>query len=194
MKLIHRLLAVLIVLGFVGLAVSHITTSKQKLQIEKIELKSKEAQLIELNQKYDDVLKLQTKTEAEKQQQLEKIKQLESDRERLQRELQAKANKYLADSQKLNTAAQNVSGTQKVSAAGCTGNVYKDYIYMHESGCRTTAVNSIGCRGIGQACPGSKLPCGDDFACQDAWFSNYAITRYGSWENAYNFWVKNRWW
>ena len=65
MKLIHRLLAVLIVLGFVGLAVSHITTSKQKLQIEKIELKSKEAQLIELNQKYDDVLKLQTKTEAE---------------------------------------------------------------------------------------------------------------------------------
>jgi hypothetical protein len=193
MKRLLKILSVLTVILFVGLAIHYTVKQKQTLQFKTIELKSKEAQLIELNQKYDEVLKLQTKSETEKQQQLEKIKQLESDRERLQRELQAKANKYLADSQKLNTAALNAP---KVSAAGScnTGNPYKDFIYMKESGCRTTAVNSIGCRGLGQACPGSKLPCGDDFACQDAWFSNYAITRYGSWESAYNFWLSHRWW
>lgn len=77
----------------------------------------------------------------------------------------------------------------------CGDNMYKQYIYQKESGCRTNAVNSIGCRGIGQACPGSKLPCSNsDFACQDAWFSNYAIQRYGSWEAAYNFWLRNHWW
>lgn len=193
MKRLLKVLSVLTLILFVGLAIHYTVKQKQTLQFKTIELKSKEAQLIELNQKYDDVLKLQTKTEAEKQQQQEKIKQLESDRERLQRELQAKANKYLADSQKLNTAA--LSAPKASAASNCnTGNPYKDFIYMKESGCRTTAVNSIGCRGIGQACPGSKLPCGDDFACQDRWFSNYAITRYGSWESAYNFWLKNRWW
>lgn len=77
----------------------------------------------------------------------------------------------------------------------CGDNPYKQYIYQHESGCRTDAVNSIGCRGIGQACPGSKLPCSNsDFACQDAWFSNYAITRYGSWEGAYYAWLRQHWW
>ena len=193
MKRLLKVLSVLTLILFVGLAIHYTVKQKQTLQFKTIELKSKEAQLIELNQKYDEVLKLQTKSEAEKQQQQEKIKQLESDRERLQRELQAKANKYLADSQKLNTAV--LSAPKASAASNCnTGNPYKDFIYMKESGCRTTAVNSIGCRGLGQACPGSKLPCDDDFACQDRWFSNYAITRYGSWESAYNFWLKNRWW
>lgn len=75
-----------------------------------------------------------------------------------------------------------------------TGNVYKDFIYMHESGCNPGSVNSIGCRGLGQACPGTKLPCGNDFACQDAYFTQYALGRYGSWEAAYQFWKANNWW
>lgn len=78
--------------------------------------------------------------------------------------------------------------------SNCGDNSYAHFIYMKESGCRTTAVNSIGCRGIGQACPGDKLPCGADYACQNAWFTNYAIQRYGSWAAAYNFWIKNNWW
>jgi hypothetical protein len=78
----------------------------------------------------------------------------------------------------------------------CGDNVYKQYIYQKESGCRTNAINpNGGACGIGQALPCSKLPCTlSDFACQDAWFSNYAITRYGSWEAAYNFWLSHRWW
>lgn len=178
--------------GFIALAVTNIQRTNTKLKFEQIEVKSNEAKLIELNIKYDQLLKQKTNTDSEKQDQLNKIQELENERKRLEGELQAKRNKESSDRQKLATAAQSVSGTAKVSAA--SGNFYKDFIYHHESGNRTTAVNSIGCRGIGQACPGTKLPCGDDYACQDAWFTNYAMQRYGSWENAYNFWVANRWW
>lgn len=182
--------------GFIALAVTNIQRTNTKLKFEQIEVKSNEAKLIELNIKYDQLLKQKTNTDSEKQDQLNKIQELENERKRLEGELQAKRNKESSDRQKVAVAAQNASGTAKVSAAGncTTGNAYKDYIYFKESGCRTTAVNSLGCRGIGQACPGTKLPCGDDFACQDAYFTNYAMARYGSWENAYNFWLRNNWW
>jgi hypothetical protein len=67
-------------------------------------------------------------------------------------------------------------------------------IYMHESGCRVDARNAGGCYGIGQACPGSKLPCGPDFACQHSWFTGYMLGRYGSWEAAASFRRANNWW
>ena len=71
----------------------------------------------------------------------------------------------------------------------------KMFIYMHESGNNPAARNAAGCRGLGQACPGSKLPCSDsDYACQDAWFTNYCMSRYGSWQNAYAFWLSHNWW
>ena len=71
----------------------------------------------------------------------------------------------------------------------------KAFIYQHESGNDPGAVNSIGCRGLGQACPGSKLPCSDaDYACQDEWFTGYMLARYGSWSNAQIFWQNNHWW
>lgn len=70
----------------------------------------------------------------------------------------------------------------------------KMFIYAHESGNNVNALNSIGCRGLGQACPGSKLPCGADYACQDAWFSQYASERYGGWINAYQWWIIHKWW
>ena len=84
---------------------------------------------------------------------------------------------------------------QPSPVTNCGDNIYKQYIYQHESGCRTDAVNSIGCAGLGQACPGSKLPCSlTDWLCQDQYFTNYATQRYGSWEAAYAFWVANHWW
>ena len=189
-------LSAITITAFVALAVYYVSNNNKQIQLRNIEVKSKESQLIQLNSKYDTILKEKVQTEQQKQEQQKKIDELENERKRLEGELQAKLQRQQAEKQKLATAAQNVSGVAKVNAAAnCnTGNPYKDYIYYKESGCRTTAVNSLGCRGIAQACPGTKLPCGDDFACQDAWFSNYAITRYGSWENAYNFWVRNNWW
>jgi len=89
-------------------------------------------------------------------------------------------------------AVQAVARPSVVS--GCGDNSYAHFIYEHESGCNTGAVNALGCRGIGQACPGSKLPCGADYACQNAYFTNYAISTYGSWANAYSFWLAHSWW
>jgi LysM repeat protein len=79
--------------------------------------------------------------------------------------------------------------------AGCGDNQYANFIYSHESGCRTTAMSPNGCYGIGQACSGSKIAyCGTDYACQNAYFTNYANSRYGGWEGAYSFWQSNGWW
>ena len=72
---------------------------------------------------------------------------------------------------------------------------YIDYIFGRESTHDPACVNHIGCRGLGQACPGSKLPCGpNDITCQLNWFHNYAIDRYGSWAQAYNAWTVKHWW
>lgn len=78
--------------------------------------------------------------------------------------------------------------------SGCGDNSYAQFIYSHESGCRTTAMSPNGCYGIGQACPASKLAsCGADYACQNAYFTAYA-GKYGGWAGAYNFWVSHGWW
>ena len=83
---------------------------------------------------------------------------------------------------------------QSSPVSGCGDNQYANYIYSHESGCRTTAGSPNGCYGIGQACPASKIAyCGADYDCQNAFFSSYA-SRYGGWEGAYNFWVSHGWW
>jgi LysM repeat protein len=80
------------------------------------------------------------------------------------------------------------------TSSGCGDNSYAQFIYSHESGCRTTAMSPNGCYGIGQACPASKLAyCGADYACQNAFFTAYA-GKYGGWAGAYNFWVSHGWW
>lgn len=67
----------------------------------------------------------------------------------------------------------------------------KAAIYFCESGNNPAAVNSTGCRGLGQACPGTKLTCGVDYACQDAWFSAYMVSHgYGTWAAAWAFWIR----
>lgn len=74
---------------------------------------------------------------------------------------------------------------------------YKAYIYGNESGNNPKRWNSSGCLGIGQSCPASKLlaVCPSlSYACEDQFFTNYAIERYGSWEKAAYFWSQNRWW
>lgn len=89
--------------------------------------------------------------------------------------------------------AQASSG--KVDCKAGTGEA-KAFIYFCESGNRTDAINkSSGACGLGQALPCSKMACTlQDYACQDAWFTRYMQNRYGTWENAKAFWIKNRWW
>jgi hypothetical protein len=203
------LLAILLV-GFILLGVRNIRSTNQRLQFNEIELKSKETQLIELNTRYDEVIKLQTKTEKEKQEKLEKIKKLEADRERLERELQAKLNKVQADKQKLARSAQKASGTQTASAASISGSKqdwmkaagipssqwqYVDYIVSKESSWNPNAVNpNGGACGLGQQLPCGKWPgaWNDPVAALKAQYS-YVKGRYGGYAQAYSFWVSNSW-
>lgn len=188
-----------ILLGFIGLGVKTVTKANNKLKLKDIQIQSKQSDLLQTELKFQQLnTNLQKELEAKTLDQ-EKIKQLEEEKkqlqekeQKLQAELQAKAKTKADEQVRIASAASKAVGVQKAYAA--SGNFYKDFIYQHESGNRTTAVNSIGCRGLGQACPGTKLPCGDDYACQDAWFTNYAMTRYGSWEAAYNWWTVHRWW
>lgn len=70
-----------------------------------------------------------------------------------------------------------------------------EYIGFKESSWNPTAINSIGACGLFQALPCEKMPCSlSDVACQVRWATNYATTRYGSWQQAYTFWIANNWW
>lgn len=74
-------------------------------------------------------------------------------------------------------------------------NSAKAYIYARESGNNPNATNPNGCYGLGQDCNGVvRNQCGADYACQDAYFTAYAMRRYGSWENALAFWQSHHWW
>lgn len=73
---------------------------------------------------------------------------------------------------------------------------YVDYIIQHESGWRPDAVNkSSGACGLPQALPCSKLGKNwSDPAHSLGWANNYALSRYGSWYQAYQHWLRNSWW
>ena len=88
-----------------------------------------------------------------------------------------------------------------LSAAGIptSDHGYVNYIFSHESGWRPNAKNPSGKYvGLGQTSPGtlsSACPNWEsDPICQIIFFDGYAKRRYGSWENAYNFWTQHSWW
>lgn len=82
-----------------------------------------------------------------------------------------------------------------ILGVNCGTDPYQILVYQRESGCKTDSVNSIGCAGIGQACPGSKLPCSlSDWDCQNNYFTSYMLSRYGSWAAAWNSETSRGWW
>jgi hypothetical protein len=82
----------------------------------------------------------------------------------------------------------------------------KSFIYMNESGNESCKINggAVDCNydgnracGLGQSLPCQKLTavCSlSDYNCQDIWFTNYMLNRYGSWANAKAFWLSHKWW
>lgn len=74
-----------------------------------------------------------------------------------------------------------------------------DFIISKESGWRPAARSPNNCIGLGQRCNAqiliSACPSWEtDAVCQLQHFNSYAVGRYGSWNEAYNFWAVNRWW
>ena len=200
-KHIITVLLCLGLIGFIALAVTNIKRTNTKLKFEQIEVKSSQAKLLELNIKYDQLLQQKTNTDAEKQEQLKKIQDLENERKRLEGELQSKLDRESADRQRLAVAAQKASGTAVASAsggcaewmaqAGIPQTASTNKLILKESGCNPRAVNpTSGACGIPQAWPCSKLPNGvnTDPVTQLRWMDNYVKTRYGSWDNALATW------
>ena len=72
---------------------------------------------------------------------------------------------------------------------------YADFMVQKESGWNPNSLNkSSGACGLAQALPCSKLgPNWNDPVVALNWMHGYVTGRYGGWEQAYNFWVKNRW-
>ena len=73
---------------------------------------------------------------------------------------------------------------------------YVDFIVSKESGWNPNAVNrSSGASGLVQALPCGKVP-GNCFDPVDnlRWANGYANGRYGSWAQAYDFWLTRHWW
>jgi len=177
--------AIIATVMFAGLAaIKHIDQLNDGIQFKQIEIQDNSAKLKQLNTKYDELHKDSTLTEKEYEKQL---KQLQEQRDALKADLEARRQV------KEQTLAATTFGV--VNDASASSMDAKSFIYMKESGNNPAAVNPIGCRGLGQACPGSKLPCSDsDYTCQDNWFTNYMLERYGSWEAARQFWLQNNWW
>ncbi len=97
------------------------------------------------------------------------------------------------------TYTASASTTQRAAVTTASypvdSNGAKAYIYARESGNNPNATNPNGCYGLGQDCNGVvRNQCGADYACQDAYFTAYAMRRYGSWENALAFWQSHHWW
>lgn len=157
-------------------------------------LKSTVDELQALGEKKEAIAK---QLEAEKQK-IEELKQRIA--EKRAAEERARQAQVVAASAPVRTASASVSSGGGLRS-GCGDNQYAAYIYGQESGgrvtgmCNTTAMNAGGCFGIGQACPGSNVAhCGSDYACQNEWFTGYALGRYGSWAAAYDFHRSNNWW
>lgn len=93
------------------------------------------------------------------------------------------------------TVAPALPGPPTSDVSECGDNSYAQFVYSHESGCSTTALNAEGCYGLGQDCSGAvEALCGSNYTCQNTWFNNYAVSRYGSWANAEAVWVSQSWW
>lgn len=178
-KLNHIRLTWLLIICFIFLAIAYkyhrVEAYQYRLRVNS-ELRRLRQNLFDSANKHKDDIKKKT----------QQIRSKEAEIKRLELELQAKKEKQ-------SFIARIV--TPKASAsAGCGDNQYANYIYMKESGCNTSATNSIGCYGIGQDCNGIvRSRCGADYACQNEYFTSYVNGRYGGWQGAYNFWQQNHW-
>lgn len=189
-RILTTAILVVSLIGFIYLGLANINKTNHKVKIQDIQLKSKQSDLLDLEKKFNILNKeLEQKNLDEKKvQELEQQKaDLQKQLEQAQHDLQAKAEQKKAQQEKLARAA-TLSSQPVYASTGCSD--AKSCIYFHESGNRTNAINaSSGACGLGQAWPCSKMPCSlSDYACQDAFFTNYALTRYGSWDAAWAYW------
>lgn len=207
---IIKALLVVALLAFAALAISQAREQKQLNLKNEIQLKSRETKLIELNNRYDTILKQKTDTEAEKQEQQKRIEELEAEKRQLEIDLQAKRLKKEQDARKLAEAAEKATLTRTAhaeqkprenSVKSVTGDKYTwmnqagipkeqqaaaDKLIQRESSWNPNAINkSSGACSLVQALPCSKIP-GNwrDPVTALKWGNSYVKSRYGTWNAA----------
>lgn len=199
----RNLLLGLVLVALLAFAVAGITSArntKDRLEFNKVQLNNRASEIkLEQLKSKDLYNKLNDNSVKTEQQINDYKKQLEDSKKReedLNAQLQAKIETKNRLAQAQTSAVATVTATKTVSAAPISSNAAKAFIYSHESGNRTDAINAgSGACGLGQALPCSKMPCTlSDYICQDAFFTNYAMNRYGSWEGAVAFWQSHQWW
>jgi len=85
-----------------------------------------------------------------------------------------------------------------MAAAGISSSDYGyvNFIISHESGWRTNASNGK-YYGLYQTALGNISSCpnwASNPICQLQHATSYAVNRYGSWRQAYEFWITHKWW
>jgi peptidoglycan hydrolase CwlO-like protein len=190
-----KIIATIIVatlLGITMVGVKHIKSLDNQIQLKQIDLKDNSAKLKLLDKKYTDLNKELDKKNSDKAKIEQDLKNLQQERDTLQAQLQTKIDAKAKD---IAVKATQAVGAPQVAYAATCGDA-KSCIYSHESGNNPGSINaSSGACGIGQAWPCSKMGCSlSDYVCQDAFFTNYAIQRYGGWEQAWSFWQANHYW
>ncbi len=112
--------------------------------------------------------------------------------------VQALPEPKLSEAQELSPVESEAPIEAPKAAVVHSDDYYLDWIAQHESSNNPYAINEIGACGLYQSLPCSKVlsKCGslDNVACQQEWGLEYALSRYGSTEAAFNFWQANRYW
>ena len=176
-------------------SIRSIQTQIKRLEDERKQLEDKS---IHQKKQLDD----QKKLEKQLRRQIEVLKVAKSERERkklaiLSTPVAAAAvpNTQIVSGWHYDCKGQSAAVYEAVRQLGLAGEWrYIDFIFSHESCHDPGRLNSSGCAGLGQACPGSKLPCGpNDISCQVRWFHGYAQNK-GGWAASYAFWISHGWW
>lgn len=172
----------------------------QHLEVEQKKLHDEREKLQQQNTETQQQLDQKQKTEEELRKEIEALKVAKAERERQRLALSssvaaAEPSQAIAAGWHYDCRPQRAAVQQAVSELGLSGDwQYIDYIFDHESCHDPGRLNSGNCAGLGQACPGTKLPCGPaDIKCQVKWFDGYARGK-GGWAASYNFWLANKWW
>lgn len=181
--------------------IRHTQSEIKRLETERQQLHEKTQKLEKTNNQSQQQIEEQKKTETQLREEIKNLQAAKAERQRIGA-LAASEHVSAASTGQGREAAgwhyecrSQADAVHEATARLLGANAqYANYIFDQESCSDPGRLNSGGCRGLGQACPGSKLPCGpNDIDCQVRFFNGHAAGK-GGWLASYNFWLSNQWW
>jgi vacuolar-type H+-ATPase subunit I/STV1 len=210
-KVVKAIVAIILAGGLILLA-NQLSSYTNKIRVQKIEIETKTTRVKQLETNFKKVDSDLTKALEDKTVTDAQLQEIEANRVKLEQELQETKKqlqaKLDAKNAKPNTAYADsvpepvVSGSLNswMAAAGVPINerAAASYIIHKESGANYQAQNpTSSAYGLCQTMMSIHKPGGDfrtNPVTQMKWCQDYAVRRYGNWNNAKAFWVANRHW